>query len=391
MTELEDQLRALQRVEPRAPADMAALRRRIVRRRTRRMAAGAAASLAVLAGAIVAWPSGDDAVQVDVVDDPTTTVSTPTSEDSAPTTTESPETTTSTSQPIGYDGIQLPPRSTEPPAQFVSVTADGRLVVVETATGRELRQLTASGDPTAAPPEHGPGANVIDSVALSPDGSTVWYSECCEPAGGSLFRVPIDGSAPPTRVADGYDPALPASSRWVSAVSTYGVLVVDAEEGPSRTWWHEEASGEHQEAAWSLDGERLAVRIGMPEGGDLLIVDPATFGPVEDGVTPASDPPLVVIEGAWRLPAFSRDGRILAAQLTNGTWSPRLLDPNTGTDEPAPFEYALPVPLDHDYDPTGEWLLVLETTEDTGAGTARWIGPDGSTEQVAGSYRAVSW
>lgn len=386
MTEREEPPGSRHRLDPPA-ADMAALRRSVVRLRAWRMA-GAAASIVVVVGVIVAWSQGNDTQQVDVVDDPTTTTATPTSVDGGPTTTERTETTPA---PVGFEGIEVPPRRTEPPAQFAAVTPDGRLVVVETSTGREIRQLTSSGDPTASRPEEGPGPNVIDRVALSPDGSTVWYSECCEPAGGALFRVPTDGSARPTRVADGYDPALPASSRWVVAVHPNGAQVVDAHGGPSWSWWHEEAAGEHQEAAWSLDGRHLAVRIGMPDGGELLVVDPEAFSPSQSGVTTDSPPPLLAVDGTWRLPAFSRDGRILIAQRRNGRWNPRLLDPNSGTDEPAPFEYDRPVPLDHDFDPTGEWLLLLETADDTGAGTARWRGPDGSIETLTGTYCAISW
>lgn len=382
MTELEDHLRALQRLEPRPPADMAALRRRAGRRRTRRMAAGAIASLVLVAGVVFAWPAGDDTTRVEIVDDPPATG--PPSPPVEPTTTDPTTTTTSPGDPSGFGDIELPPPRTQPPAQFVAVTDDGRLVVVESATGREIRQLAAAGDPTAEPPGEGPGPNVIDRVALSPDGATVWYSECCEPAGGSLFRVPVDGSALPTQVGLGWDPAQPADSRWVAAVDPPGVLVVDTEGGPNRVWRNDANAGEHQEVAWALDGAHLAVRTGMPGEGDLLVVDP-------NHLATDAAAPLLTFEGPLRLPTFSRDGRILVARRIDGTWSPRQLDPGTGEERPAPFEYDLP-PIDQDFDPTGEWLIVLEAPSDTGAGTARWAGPDAQVfTRIDGSYRAASW
>lgn len=382
MNRLDERLRALRDLEPRPPADLAALRSRTARRRSRRVAAGAAVAAVVVLGAIGLWPGGDDNAQLEVVDDPTTT---------DPTTT-APTSTTTTSRPVGYGDIQPPPPTSEPPERFVAVTVDGRLVVVDTATGRETAQLASAGDPTAPPPQEGPGPNVIDDVALSPDGSTVWYSTCCEPAGGSLFRVPTDGSAEPTRVADGYDPALPGTGRWVAAVSIYGALVVDADGGPNRIWSHDEFSGMYQETAWSLDGERLVVRTGTPDAGELLVIDPATFPAAEEGASRDGEPPLTRLDGDWRAPVFVRDGQILAARRSDGNWSPALVDPDSGDVTAAPFDYELPVPLEHDVDPTGEWVLVVEAADDTaGAGTARWIGPDGSSQPIGGTYRTVSW
>ncbi len=392
MNDLDDRLRAFQDLDVPRPSELTTLKRRTTRRRTRRFASAAAAAILVAVGTATFWLDRDDTTRVDVIDGPTTTSMVTTS------TTVTDETTSSVPDTVPFDpagyGTMAPPAPTAtPPDQFVAVTPDGRLVVVDTGTGNEIRQLAAAGAVDGPPPEEGPGLNYIDSVALSPDGATVWFSECCEPAGGSLYRVPTDGSAAPTRVADGYDPAVPADSRWVAAVSSYGALVVDADGGgPGRIWWNDANSGEHQEVAWSLDGTHIAVRVGVPDAGNLLVVDPATFPPNDGDTQYGNTPPLLVVDGDWRLPTFRRDGRILAANRVAGVWSPLLVDPATGETSPAGFDYRLGVPIDQDVDPTGEWTLLLETSDAASAtGTARWIGPDGTGQQIDGTYFAIAW
>ncbi len=78
----------------------------------------------------------------------------------------------------------------------MAVTVDGRLVVLDAATGAELRQLADLGDPRGGGAE-GPGPNHVTTVSVTPDGSTAYFDSCCEPAAGLIFAVPTDGSREP--------------------------------------------------------------------------------------------------------------------------------------------------------------------------------------------------
>lgn len=306
--------------------------------------------------------------------------------------TESSPDTTVPVIPTPFDApVAAPPPVSEPPSEIIAVTADGRLVVIDSTSGIERRQLAASGDPTADPPPEGPGPNVIDAIAVSSDRATVWYSECCEPAGGALYRVPYDGSAPASRVADAYSPSVSANSRFVAVVTNIGSQIIDPIGDSGRIWADDRWQGEYQESAWSIDATRLVLRTGTPESGGLLLLNPTEFVETELGVTPNGPEPVVLAGSDWRLPTFRRDGQLLVAERTEDTWSPVLIDPATGTQAPADgLDYPGVLPLAQDFDATGEWLLVLTGTE-AGVGQARIIGPDGSTTDLEGTFREVSW
>ena len=59
----------------------------------------------------------------------------------------------------GRDDLTAPPIQ---PARIVAVTNDGRLVIVDSANGREIRQLAVDAQPSGG-------------VAVSKDGKTVYY------------------------------------------------------------------------------------------------------------------------------------------------------------------------------------------------------------------------
>jgi hypothetical protein len=230
---------------------------------------------------------------------------------------------------------------------------------------------------------------VIDGVVVAPDGQTVWFSTCCEPAGGSLFRVPIDGSAPEVRVFDAYDPAMAASTRFVAGVSSPGVLVHDLVGDTSRMWWDDRWSGDYQEVAWSPDGRRMALRVHLD--GQLLLLDTRHFAFLDaEPADTSPDEPRVVDGSGWSQPAFARDGTLTAAHTDDGAhWTRRTLEWSTGntlSEVPLPSE-----PLSQSYDRTGEWLLTILKDPGDAGGHAVWNGPDGLTGTIPGTYRVIGW
>ncbi len=159
------------------------------------LSAAAAAAMVALAATVLL---ADDDQTLDVVDDP-----------ALPTTT----TAAPDPDPAPADGAR--------PTLAVVVRDDGMLVTIDLASGKEV-ELHSVGDPHDTSPdvEEG-GPYSIDAVDLSPDGQTVYFSTCCEPASGNTYRIPITGgdadavavgaapgSAP---TADGWPPA---PGRW---------------------------------------------------------------------------------------------------------------------------------------------------------------------------------
>ena len=313
----------------------------------------------------------------------------PDGRDAASTTTV-PATTTTPAEVIPdvrIDVGDLPPTRDTPPPLAVALTSDSRLVVIDTATGAELRELARRDDPRLPYREGGP--TVIDGVTVSPDGKSVWFSTCCEPADGSLFRVPFDGSAPEQHEFDAYDPTMSASNRYVAGVSIPGVIVHDAVGDAGRVWWDDRRSGDYQEVAWSLDGLHVAVRVGL--AGELLLLDTRHFAFTE--AEPAFTSPLEprVVEGAgWSQPLFRRDGTLVAAYADDGLgWTRRTIDWASGA---TTSEVRLSSkPLSQSYDGTGEWLVTTLEDPGTAGGHVRWDGPDGETGTIPGTFRLVAW
>lgn len=290
-----------------------------------------------------------------------------------------------------FEQPEPPAPAAAPPALFVAVTRDGRLVVVETATGKEVRQLAAQGDPTDPFTGEGPGPNVIDAVALSPNGEDVWYSECCEPAGGSLFRVPLDGSADGLSIEShpGYSPVVSLDGRYVALTTGTGVHIADMVGSETRIFENETWYGSYQELAWSPDAAVMAVRTGMPhEPGELLLLDPSTFRFGDEEASPGADGRQVPGDG-WALPAFDREGRLVVAERDGDLWRGRIIDPAT-QEVVESFDYG-GRPIAQDFDPTGEWLLFVLADGVDGSGVVHRRGPDGSTGTIPGRYRTASW
>lgn len=375
MSKLDERISAALDAEAdRAEVDSAmwpTVERRVGRIRRRRRATTAALASAACLAAVVAVARGplgeeDGSGEIDVIDEPTTV-----------------ETTV---PDLGPDAIVNQPgpapRRTTPPEQVVVVTEDGQLAVIDTATGEQVRVL-------ADVPAH---LDSILNVALSPDEQTVWFDTCCT-AGGELYSVPIDGSSPPERWEDARAPAFASSDRWTAMLDgELGVVLADRTGDWGRYWDHGQWSGQYQELAWSFDGRRVVVRTGA-ETGQLLVLDAAVMGGIEasDAVLHDHQNPVVLPGGAWKLPTFRRDGRLVAAQTTDQAWTGRVLDLDSAsviTDETFELD-GEPLSLDHDQ--SGEWLLTLVREPGDAAGTLRWLGPDGQTDVIPGNYYSADW
>jgi len=109
------------------------------------------------------------------------------------TSTLAPPTSTTTTTTIVRDGTPVPldiaRLDNGLPATFVGVTADGRAVEVDAATGAIVATIAVGADPAQAEDE-APLDAIVQQVWRTADGEIFIVSECCEPAAGSLAYVP---------------------------------------------------------------------------------------------------------------------------------------------------------------------------------------------------------
>jgi hypothetical protein len=396
------------------------------RRRSAALLSTAAVVVAVLVAAGVAvvddggdgGDAGDISVDTTPPTDPAST--TPTSAAPAPTTSSPAETLPSTSPhdvsdqttPIpggtvedepfyATDAWPLPDPRPGPPEQLVAITEDGRLVVVDTATGAEVRELARRDDPRAplAADEPVAGRTTIDGLDVPPGGGLVWFSTCCEPISGAPYRVPLDGSAPDERAGGGgYAPDYGASARYVANVTPVGIDIDDPVGDFGLTWWAPDGiAGGLRRVAWSLDGQTVAITYGQE--GRLALLDVTRFQGAEASDVIAFDhqEPVVLPGDGWALPSFARDGSLVVAQQTDAGWAHVAIDVATflTTGELVTSDLFQAdhegIPVSQDHDATGEWLVVVEADDDGVDGGIHWFGPDGRTGRVPGSYRAAAW
>jgi hypothetical protein len=395
--DLDDELRAALREEAdraTSPADAwARLDERLAgdraarRRGTTKALIGVAAAAAVAAAAIGVWQvRPEDSLQVDVTGDGTTTAAT-----TAAATTVAPPTapsTTPSTAPAPTTGATILPTtpSTAPAAgslgALVAVTVDGRLVVVDVASGRELRELAALGDPRVEPVE-GPGPNVITDVAVTPDGRRVFFDSCCEPAVGTIFEVPADGSREAEPIAMGTGPAVSPDGTKLAYTAIDSVVVRDLTTGEERTYPDPRATENPLagQLTWSLDGKRVYyvhTRWGAPTGPVSALVEldlaaeraPRTVAEVTNEVF---ELPLALDDGRT-VSVFRRAvnaGGALGAQLGE-----RFVDTMTGATRDGSDTGV----ADRVWRPGGAPLYVLED--------GRIVSGD---RVVATGYRAATW
>jgi hypothetical protein len=357
-------------------------------RQPRRLAlvgVGLAGALAAGVTAYVVADPGDHDAQVDTVGDdsqPTVVIRTTTTVDRpAPTTT-----TTSEAPP--------PPA----PTDFVAVTLDGRLVVVDAEMGTELRELARLADPTKSTDDQEIAPNTITGVTVDRTNGVVYYESCCEPAAGDVRSVPLEGGEP-TPITNMSWPSLSGDGTKLVGFSTqmlwlYDVasrkLLAEAEET--------QLFGVH--TSISGDGSTIAYERGFSDDAgphsEVVVVDTASLAPSpadQDArrEVVANQRVLRDPEGiGWMHPVINRDGNVVVAQqccfgpqLLRGTGFARVVDPATG-EVVGSFSYGGRV-VDQQYDASGSWLIV--TLED---GRVVWFGGGGSGELATG-YLAAAW
>jgi hypothetical protein len=376
--ELHDVMRrAAAGTRPDVDAGWQAVRRQAGAPRGRgRLVLVAAAVLVVLAGLTTVFVTGDDGQDVTTDAPATSTTQAPT------TTTEHIEpTTTTTNRPV------------DRPPEAVVATDDGRLIVLNTSTGKELRELVALALPGAPPPVEEAGRSSVDGLTMTTTGSveTVYYSVCCEPAAGTTYAVPLAGGEP-TRVGIGFQPDIDAVNQSLVLSTGQGLLLhevgvsspVDVPiESPAA------ALGTISDPIWTsraslaftvLDADRPALGFG-PLGADLQ----ATLVSAPDGQSWTNPVP-------WRVE--SDELAVLVAEQCCG------VDPTTydgpaqavvisaidGEELDRPFGYSGAV-VDQHLSSSGEWLLV---TYADGRLEARNV-DTGTVEEIATGVVHAAW
>jgi hypothetical protein len=278
--DFDEELRGAMRAEAdRAQPDPSSWSRVEARRAGRRSggawrwgALAVAVAAAIVLVAVLVWPrdDGDEVITVDssavtttVLPDVTVAPTTEPVITTVPPTTEAPTTTaaaTTTSVPAAGH-----------PTTAVAVTEDGRLVVLDTSgpSAVEVRELDRGPDPNVVP-EEGETAFLADP-ALSPDGSTVYYSLCCEPVVGVLFSAAVDGSSPPVNLGYGTFPTVSPSGDRLAIVQYDAIVVRDLATGAEQKFPDTEHQGTLIDLAWGSDEQSL-LYVRSPQTADSELV-----------------------------------------------------------------------------------------------------------------------
>jgi hypothetical protein len=171
--ELWDRIRASAAARPGRTA-----RRPAGRSRWYLLSAAAAAVLA--AGAVAVWTNHDThrATEIDPAHPATTATTAPAT---APTTATPAIATPTTGTPTTV----APAVDPDKPSEAIAVLGDGRLVRLDLRTGQVESVLDQE---RYSPPEPGADGYALFRVDYAPHTEDVWYTDCCEPAVGNLYR-----------------------------------------------------------------------------------------------------------------------------------------------------------------------------------------------------------
>ncbi len=200
----------------------------------------------------------------------------------------------------------------------VAVTADGRLVVLDSTSGEEIRQLM-DGIPTDDPAKN--------DIAVTPDQREVYVTVPGDESGEStdIVRVPVAGGEPETVATDASSPAISPDGdtlAWVVHVGDVGdpdprLVRRDLSTGEEvRLSGSEEPFHFVSDVTWTADGQQLAFTVGeINTGVHTIAADAASMdqarrlGPGDEqgtdvswSETAAFDQRLAVVETCCELP-----------------------------------------------------------------------------------------
>jgi hypothetical protein len=146
------------------------------------------------------------------------------------------------------------------PRLIALVREDGMLVTIDPETGRQ-RELHSEGDPSQD--DGGVARQSIQTVELSPDGRWIYFTRCCEPAVGTIFRIPVEGG-PVEEIGPGSYPKVSPDGQYLAF--TYGQAVRVSRIGGGAPVVFETGMPAY-ETVWSPDGTELAVTVRSNDGG----------------------------------------------------------------------------------------------------------------------------
>lgn len=369
-----------------------ALAEGVGRRRRRTAIAGTVAALLVVAG--LAGTIGDDAGQkVELTPAPAPS----TTEQGAPTTLTT--TASSVPAPTSSPTTIAPADSTteaDRPATAVALSDVGRVVVLDTASGKATRTLATHGTP-------GPAA-AWTGLSLTPDRATAYYGYRTSLCEGTVYKVPTDGSTREAEVVRGMAPEVDPRGRRLAYVRpvprpgdpgtdgtdgtcSYAIVVRDLTTGTEKVWTPD-ADGFHELAfvanlRWSPGGDRLGFDVSY-EGGVVRILDPNQPGGKTNGqreVPSDGDDDVDLLD--W-LP----DGRIVTASYCCYEEPRRqrtvIVDPDSGKAEQL-FDHEVAL----DADATGRHLLYVDVKGDR---TAELRMRSGDRDDLLGTgFQIAEW
>ena len=158
---------------------------------------------------------------------------------------------------------------------LILFTCDGVLARYDGTTGEQVEVIQRFEDPTAPLPADGSGPAYVDTIAVSPDGTTVWFSVGPEPVSDTMYRYVLGSGVAPEAVASGIVGGVSPDGRWAAVVTAQPSIdligtdlsVTDPSDDDRRGW---DTAGTYVGSpVWSPDSTTIAVDAGSGAIGVL--------------------------------------------------------------------------------------------------------------------------